>query len=127
MIFIVQSGIFSILVYAHSGISNLSIVARGPPQVTTLNSGQVLTGLSGTRGNRQFYKIHVPRGQELLNISSGDGSGDCDLYVKFGRRPRTGGSPYSEGGSGTSNSTYDYKSASATTDESVTIPFPLEG
>ena len=103
------------MIFAHTGVSNLTVLARGPPHVTSLTSGLALTALEARGSEDSFYKIEVPARQELLNITSGGATADCDMYVKFGRRP------------GTSGSTFDYKSTSATSEESVTVFSPLKG
>jgi murein DD-endopeptidase MepM/ murein hydrolase activator NlpD len=54
------------------------------PSVTTLANGQDLTGRSGATGSVAHYKIYVPAGQSALLVRTLGGTGDCDLYVKFG-------------------------------------------
>ena len=51
-------------------------------------SGQ-LTGLSGSRGNWDRYTWTIPEGVTQMTISTAGGSGDADLYVKFGSQPQT--------------------------------------
>ncbi len=51
-------------------------------------SGQ-LTGLSGTRRNWDRYTWTIPEGVTRMTISTAGGSGDADLYVKFGSQPET--------------------------------------
>ena len=51
-------------------------------------SGQ-LTGLSGTRRNWDRYTWNVPEGVTQMTIRTSGGSGDADLYVKFGSQPET--------------------------------------
>lgn len=59
----------------------------GPGQLT---NGQAETGLSGAAGSETFFTLDVPAGQSDLNFSMAGGSGDADLYVKFGAAPTTG-------------------------------------
>ncbi|AFT79855.1 S8 family serine peptidase [Alteromonas sp. 07-89-2] len=51
-------------------------------------SGQ-LTGLSGSRGSWDRYTWTIPEGVTQMTISTAGGSGDADLYVKFGSQPQT--------------------------------------
>lgn len=51
-------------------------------------SGQ-LTNLSGTRRNWDRYTWTIPEGVTQMTISTSGGSGDADLYVKFGAQPET--------------------------------------
>lgn len=59
----------------------------GPTQLT---SGVPVTGLSGAAGSQQFFTINVPAGSSALNVVMSGGSGDADLYVRFGSAPTTG-------------------------------------
>ncbi|HKR37869.1 MAG TPA: PPC domain-containing protein, partial [Steroidobacteraceae bacterium] len=45
-----------------------------------------VTPLAGASGSDQFFKIDVPAGAQLTVRLSG-GSGDADMYVRFGSRP----------------------------------------
>jgi len=64
-------------------------------------SGQ-LTGLSGTRRNWDRYTWTIPEGVTQMTIRTSGGSGDADLYVKFGSQPETNSydcRPYQNGNS----------------------------
>jgi len=80
---------------------------------TTINTGQTVSGLSGSSGNQKFYKINVPSGQTKLEIQTWGGSGDCDLYVKLGSNPST--------------SSYNAKSTGGSNSELITINNPSAG
>ncbi len=54
-----------------------------------LQNGVPVTGLSGATGSQVFYTIDVPAGATDLSISISGGTGDADLYVKFGSAPTT--------------------------------------
>ena len=54
-----------------------------------LSNGVPVTGISGSAGSEKFYKIEVPAGQDQLEISTSDGTGDVDLYVRRGSQPTT--------------------------------------
>ena len=51
-------------------------------------SGQ-LTNLSGSRGAWDRYTWTIPEGVRTLTISISGGSGDADLYMRFGANPTT--------------------------------------
>ena len=53
---------------------------------TVLTNNVPVTGLSGAAGSEKYFKIDVPAGQHLSFRLSG-GSGDADMYVRFGSRP----------------------------------------
>ncbi|MCO7226609.1 S8 family serine peptidase [Pleionea sp. CnH1-48] len=67
-----------------------------------LTNGTAKTGLSASSGNELHYTLEVPAGATDLNFAMSGGSGDADLYVKFGSRPTTGSydcRPYKSGNS----------------------------
>jgi vibriolysin len=54
---------------------------------TVLTNGVPVSGLSGATGSQAFFKIDVPAGQSTLTITITGGTGDADMYTKFGARP----------------------------------------
>ena len=60
----------------------------GGPGVLT--NGQTESNLSGASASETFFTLEVPAGQDDLNFTMAGGSGDADLYVKFGAAPTTG-------------------------------------
>lgn len=71
------------------------------PSGTVLCNGTTISGLSATRNNwTSTYTLVVPAGASNLNVSISGGSGDADLYVRFGSAPTTSNyncRPYSSG------------------------------
>ena len=53
-----------------------------------LTNGTAVNGLTGATGATQFFRITTPAGKTLSVRLSG-GSGDADLYTRFGSRPTT--------------------------------------
>jgi vibriolysin len=53
-----------------------------------LTNGTPVTGISGATGNTKYWRINVPSGKSLSIRISG-GTGDADLYTRFGQRPTT--------------------------------------
>ncbi len=59
------------------------------PVATELDNGVPVGNLSGSQGSETRFFIEVPEGAENLEISISGGSGDADLYVRFGAEPTT--------------------------------------
>jgi len=57
------------------------------PGDTVLENGVVKTGLAASTGNDLMFTMEVPAGATDINIVTSGGSGDVDLYVKFGSEP----------------------------------------
>jgi serine protease len=73
-----------------------------PPQDGVLTNGVAETGLSGSTGDQIAFTMEVPAGSTDLNFAMAGGSGDADLYVKFGSAPTTSSydcRPYKSGNS----------------------------
>jgi serine protease len=58
-----------------------------PPVVEELFNGVVREGLSGDQGSEQTFVVNVPEGVSNLLVTMNGGSGDGDLYVRFGNEP----------------------------------------
>lgn len=54
---------------------------------TPLQNGIPVTNISGNTDEALYYKIDVPSGQTGLIIETGGGTGDCDVFVKYGASP----------------------------------------
>jgi serine protease len=76
-----------------------------PP--TALSNGVARTGLSAATGNALAFTLAVPAGATNLRFVTSGGSGDADLYVKFGSAP--------------TDSSFDCRSWGSTTAETCTI------
>lgn len=73
-----------------------------PPTGGTLSNGVAKTGLSGATGSESNFTLAVPAGATNLTFNMSGGSGDADLYVKFGSAPTTSSydcRPYANGNS----------------------------
>ncbi len=95
-------------------------VATGMYTVTPGNAGDLVNGvektnLSGALNSEAFYKIFVPAGQTslVIRISTTNGAGDCDLYVKQGAQPTLG--------------SFDYRPYLDGSNETVTVTNPAAG
>ena len=56
---------------------------------TTLQNGVPVTGIGGAAGSEQRWTMQVPSDSIGLKFVTSGGSGDADLYVKFGSAPTT--------------------------------------
>ncbi|MFL5357457.1 M4 family metallopeptidase [Archangium sp.] len=73
-----------------------------PPVVTALTNDVAVSNVSGSSGNKKYYSLEVPAGQPSVSFEISGGTGDADLYVRYGAVP--------------SSSTYDcrpYKAGNA--------------
>ncbi|WP_343226458.1 PKD domain-containing protein [Pseudomarimonas salicorniae] len=69
----------------------VSVVVTAPAcGGTALCNGVAVTGLSASTGSSTLtYTLNVPGGASNLRFVTSGGSGDADLYVKFGSAPTT--------------------------------------
>jgi serine protease len=58
-----------------------------PPPPTELASGVPVVDLSGGTGSSVQYVLNVPAGATSVSFTIAGGTGDADLYVKFGSQP----------------------------------------
>lgn len=97
-----------------SASASVTVNAPAQPQPSdALIDGQPRTNLSGAAGSQRFFYIDVPEGTENLRIESAAGSGDADLYLRFGSRP--------------TESTYDCRPYESGNNEVCTIDNPQAG
>ena len=78
-----------------------------PAGPIALTNGVAQTGISGAAKAEIFYTLDVPAGATNLTFNTSGGTGDADLFVKFGSDPTT--------------SVYDCNSTTSTSTESCTI------
>ncbi|BDX07299.1 hypothetical protein MACH26_28200 [Planctobacterium marinum] len=60
-----------------------------PSEPTELTNGVTESGLSGAASDELEYLINVPSGASDLVFNMSGGTGDADLYVRFGAQPTT--------------------------------------
>jgi hypothetical protein len=98
----------AVLVAALGVLAGVAAAAETP-----LTNGVPVTGLSGSAGAGQYFRIDVPAGQDTLEISTSGGTGDVDLYVKRGSLPTT--------------TSYDYRPYKVGNNETVDVNNPASG
>ena len=84
-----------------------------PPGGGQLNNGDSVANLSGSTGSWQYFTIDVPAGATNLQVVMSGGSGDADLYLRFGSQPTT--------------SSYDCRPYSSGNNESCPVASPSAG
>ncbi|GAB3381973.1 M20/M25/M40 family metallo-hydrolase [Lysobacter fragariae] len=78
-----------------------------------LQNGQPVSGISGAAASEQRWTMVVPTDSTGLKFVTSGGTGDADLYVKFGSAPTT--------------TSYDCKSEGSTTAETCNLPSATPG
>lgn len=103
-----------------SGLGTCTVTmstARSVSATFSLKSAPVtpltLTGLAGIAGSEQHFQVQVPAGATDLLVSTSGGTGDADLYVKYG--------------AAASLSVYDCRSVSFTNTETCSFASPSVG
>ena len=57
------------------------------PPPSALTSGVPVGPVSGSAGTARYYTLHVPAGATNVVFETSGGTGDVDLYVRFGAEP----------------------------------------
>lgn len=83
-----QEGTYYVMVRAYSSFSGVSLVGSYEEQSTS-GGGFTETNLSASRGQWLHYTLDIPSGMSALNVNMSGGTGDADLYVRYGARPTT--------------------------------------
>ncbi len=105
------------LVTATGGGFNADVeVIVGAGTVKVLQNGDRVDGLFGPTGLQRFYRITVPAGAGELHVGTGGGTGDLDLFVRFGQQPNND-----------FNDTGQFASGNSANEEQVEILDPQAG
>jgi hypothetical protein len=83
-----SAGQYYVMIRGFSAFSGVSLTGR-TTTTTSLVNGVPATNISGASGSQQFWKLAVPAGKTSLTFSISGGTGDADLYVRFGAKPTT--------------------------------------
>jgi len=113
-----STGTYYIDIRAYSAFSGLSLVASydlasGGSSGSELSNGVPVTALAGASGSQLDYTIAVPTGASNLVVAISGGSGDADLYVRYGALP--------------TSSTYDCRPYLSGNSESCSFTAPQVG
>ncbi|WP_193164348.1 M4 family metallopeptidase [Microbulbifer hainanensis] len=86
----VQQGTYYVMVRAYSSFSGVSLVGSYDENGGGgSGSGWTETNLSGSQGSWQHFTLNVDSGMSSLDVQMSGGSGDGDLYVRYGAQPTT--------------------------------------
>jgi hypothetical protein len=78
---------------AYSGVQLVASYETGASG-STLQDGVALTSLAGAANAEQRWTFQVPAGATNLRFAMSGGTGDADLYVRFGAAPTTAAYDY---------------------------------
>ncbi len=85
-----QTGTYYVMVRAYSSFSGVSLVGSYTEPGTGGGGNTISdTNISASTGQWVGYTINVPAGTSKLTADIWGGSGDADLYVRFGSAPTT--------------------------------------
>ncbi len=60
-----------------------------PPVNTPVEKNVPVSNISGAKGSKTYFSFQVPEGAYDLTVSIAGGTGDADMYVRFGNAPTT--------------------------------------
>ncbi len=83
----VQPGIYHVVLRAYTAFSGMSLLASYATGAS--GSGFTKTNLAASSGASLNYTLDVPAGMRTLKVNMSGGTGDADLYVRYGAQPTT--------------------------------------
>jgi vibriolysin len=88
-----QVGTYYVMLRAYAAYSGVSLTGSystggGDDGVTVLLDGVPVSSISGASGSNKYWKIQTPAAARLV-VSISGGTGDADLYTRFGAKPTT--------------------------------------
>ncbi|TQV87751.1 pre-peptidase C-terminal domain-containing protein [Aliikangiella coralliicola] len=90
----IQAGTYHVMLNGYSAYSGATLTGSydgdtpppPPPGDSELTNGQSVN-VSGAQGSNTYYTLQVPSGATNLKFVTSGGTGDLDLFVKFGSKP----------------------------------------
>ena len=82
------AGSYFVMIRGFSAYSGVTLTGR-TAMTPVLTSGVPVAGIGGASGSQQFWRLPVPAGKTSLTFTITGGTGDADLYVRFGAKPTT--------------------------------------
>ena len=91
-----QAGTWHVRIEAYSASSGYNLTGTyggettpppPPPPMTELDNGVTISDITVAAGEDLFYFIDVPEGATDLNVTMAGGTGDSDLYLRYGEVP----------------------------------------
>ncbi len=88
----VQAGTYYVKVIGYSAFSGVSLT--GSFTAPTTGGGgtgfdTTVSNISASSGQWKYYTLDVPAGMSTFDVNTSGGSGDADLYIRFGSQPTT--------------------------------------
>lgn len=83
----VQPGTYHVMLRAYAAFSSVSLLANYATGASSNSLTQ--TNLSALTGASLNYTLNVPAGMRTLQVNMTGGTGDADLYVRYGAQPTT--------------------------------------
>lgn len=109
-----SAGTYYVLANSVTAVSGASLVASYQITSTNVLTSGVPVSLGSMAANAtKTYTIVVPAGKTSLSFKTSGGTGDIDIYSKFGAAPTT--------------ALYDLKSDGSTNTETITVSAPKAG
>jgi serine protease len=90
-----------------------AVLGGGTVPTNVLKNGIPVNNLAASRGQELHYTMDVPAGASSLQFKINGGSGDADIYVKFGSKPTT--------------TSYDFRPYLSGNTETVNVPTAQTG
>jgi hypothetical protein len=106
------AGTWHVMVVGDDPYSGATLVGSYQTGGNVLQNG-VPVGISGALGSQQFWTMTVPSGASSLQFQMSGGTGDADLYVRFGSAPTM--------------TTYDCRPFASGNNETCNFPSPAAG
>ncbi|WP_444996740.1 M4 family metallopeptidase [Aliikangiella sp. IMCC44359] len=83
----VKASLTAVGINSNPSNDNCGTTPPPPPGGDVLENGKPVTGLSAAKGKDVVYTMEVPAGASNVKFTISGGTGDADLYVKFGSAP----------------------------------------
>ncbi|MCK8119709.1 S8 family serine peptidase [Pseudoalteromonas sp. 2CM37A] len=87
------AGTYHVMLRGYSAYSGVSLVGNitggstGGGSTTPEAGGGTVSDVTATTGNWKHYTLDVPAGMSTFTVTTSGGTGDADLFVKFGSQP----------------------------------------
>lgn len=86
----VQTGSYFVKLIGYSAFTGVSLTGSYTAGDTPDAGGETISNINVARRAWQHYTLEVPAGMSSLTVTTTGGSGDADLYVKYGSQPSKG-------------------------------------
>lgn len=84
-----QEGTYYVKVIGYTSFNGVSLVGTYTETTTTPGYNTTVSNISASRNTWKYYTIDVPAGMSTFEVETYGGTGDADLYIRFGAQPTT--------------------------------------